>query len=42
MLRGSGSPRYMVVDQGRLVGMITLKDLLGLISVRLEVERTAG
>jgi CBS domain-containing protein len=33
------STRFMVVDDGRLVGMISLKDLLDLLAVRLEVER---
>ena len=35
------SPRYMVVDDGKLVGMISLKDLLELISLRLELESPA-
>jgi Zn-dependent protease len=39
MLRKTRQPRYMVVDRGRLVGMITLKDLLDLLAIRLEVER---
>ncbi len=30
--------RYMVVDDGHLVGMISLKDLLELISLKLEIE----
>jgi Zn-dependent protease/CBS domain-containing protein len=30
--------RYMVVDDGRLVGMISLKDLLELIALKLEIE----
>ena len=30
--------RYMVVDSGRLVGVISLKDLLELISLKLEIE----
>jgi Zn-dependent protease/predicted transcriptional regulator len=34
---GSGA-RYMVVDKGRLVGMISLKDLLELISLKLEID----
>jgi CBS domain containing-hemolysin-like protein len=29
----------MVVEQGELVGMISLKDLLELISIRIAVER---
>jgi len=39
MLRRKRQPRYLVVDDGRLVGMITLKDMLELVSVRLELER---
>ena len=38
MLRPGGPARYMVVDDGRLVGMISLKDLLDVISLRLELE----
>jgi len=30
--------RYMVVDDGQLVGMISLKDLLDLIALKLEIE----
>jgi CBS domain containing-hemolysin-like protein len=30
--------RYMVVDNGQLVGMISLKDLLELISLKLEID----
>lgn len=30
--------RYMVVEDGRLVGMISLKDLLDLISLKLEID----
>lgn len=34
-----GTPtRYMVVDEGRLVGVISLKDLLDLVSLRMEIE----
>lgn len=34
-----GTPtRYMVVDGGRLVGVISLKDLLDLVSLRIEIE----
>jgi len=39
MLRRKRQPRHLVVDNGRLVGMITLKDMLELISVRLQLER---
>ncbi len=41
MLTKGRPPRYLVVDRGRLVGMITLKDLLDLLAVRLEVERSS-
>jgi hypothetical protein len=30
--------RYMVVDDGILVGMISLKDLMELIALKLEIE----
>ena len=33
--------RYMVVDKGKLVGMISLKDLLDLISLKLEIDSTS-
>jgi Zn-dependent protease len=39
IVRGQGSSRYMVVEQGELVGMISLKDLLELISIRIAIER---
>lgn len=42
MLRGGKQTRYMVVDNGRLVGMISLKDLLDLIALKLEVEPPAS
>ena len=31
---------YMMVDDGQLVGMISLKDLLELISLKLEIDST--
>ncbi len=34
----SGVSRLMVVDEGNLVGVITLKDLLGFISLKVELE----
>ncbi len=38
MVRPPAPARYMVVDDGRLVGMVSLKDLLEIISLRLEIE----
>jgi Zn-dependent protease/predicted transcriptional regulator len=38
ILNSNKQSRYMVVDQGKLVGMISLKDLLELISLKLELE----
>ncbi|MDH3546691.1 MAG: CBS domain-containing protein, partial [Gammaproteobacteria bacterium] len=35
---GEKQSRYMVVDDGQLVGMISLKDLLELISIKMQVE----
>ncbi|HUI68006.1 MAG TPA: site-2 protease family protein [Nitrospirota bacterium] len=34
----TGNSRLMVVDEGRLVGIITLKDIMGFISIRLELD----
>jgi Zn-dependent protease/predicted transcriptional regulator len=34
----TGNSRLMVVDDGRLVGIITLKDIMGFISVKLELD----
>jgi Zn-dependent protease/predicted transcriptional regulator len=34
----TGNSRLMVVDHGRLVGIITLKDIMGFISIRLELD----
>ncbi len=34
----TGNSRLMVVDDGRLVGIITLKDIMGFLSVRLELD----
>ena len=33
---------YMMVDDDQLVGMISLKDLLELISLKLEIDSTKG
>jgi Zn-dependent protease/predicted transcriptional regulator len=37
-MRQSGSSRLLVVQQGKLVGIITLKDLLEFISLKMEIE----
>ncbi|NCF51923.1 CBS domain-containing protein [Gammaproteobacteria bacterium] len=42
IVSGRKSPRYMVVDRGQLVGMISLKDLLELISVRMTVDSASN
>jgi CBS domain-containing protein len=34
----TGNGRLMVVDDGRLVGIITLKDIMGFLSVKLDLE----
>ena len=34
----TGSSRLMVVDDGRLVGVVALKDLLGLMSLKIDLE----
>jgi Zn-dependent protease/CBS domain-containing protein len=38
LMRSSGSSRLMVIDRGRLTGIISLKDLLGFVTVRLGLE----
>jgi Zn-dependent protease/CBS domain-containing protein len=38
MVRPDTESRYMVVDNGQLAGMISLKDLLELIALKLEIE----
>jgi len=40
MVRPDTPSRYMVVDDGQLVGVISLKDLLELITLKLEVEKS--
>jgi CBS domain-containing protein len=42
MVNGRKHSRYMVVDRGQLVGMISLKDLLELIALKLEIEAPKG
>jgi CBS domain containing-hemolysin-like protein len=38
MLKPGGRSRFMVVEHDRLVGIIALKDLLELISLKLQIE----
>jgi len=38
LMSRTGNSRLMVVDDGRLVGIITLKDIMGFISVKLELD----
>jgi Zn-dependent protease/CBS domain-containing protein len=38
MMNQSGVSRLLVVDQGRLVGLVTLKDLLDFFSLKVELE----
>jgi Zn-dependent protease/CBS domain-containing protein len=38
VMRRTGQPRLMVVEGGRLVGIVTLKDLLGFFALKLELE----
>lgn len=38
MVRRGTPTRYMVVENGRLVGVISLKDLLDLVSLKIEIE----
>jgi predicted transcriptional regulator len=37
-MQKNGASRLMVVDQGKVVGIISLKDMLELISLRVELE----
>ena len=38
IMRRSGNSRLMVVENGRLVGLVTLKDLLRLIAFKMDLE----
>jgi predicted transcriptional regulator len=38
ILKPAGRSRFMVVDDDRLVGIIALKDLLEIISLKLQIE----
>ena len=37
-MQATGRSRLMVVDQGKLVGMVTLKDLLHMLSLKMQLE----
>ncbi len=39
MMRQSGSSRLLVVENGKLVGIITLKDLLDFMALKMELEK---
>jgi len=41
-MRGQPSARLMVVEEGRLVGVLTLKDLLAFLSLKLELDEGEG
>ncbi len=41
LMRRTGNSRLMVVENGRLVGLVTLKDLLRLISLKMDLEGPA-
>ena len=41
MLRAGQPSRYMVVDKGDLAGMISLKDLLELIEIKMKIEKSS-
>jgi CBS domain-containing protein len=38
IMRRTGNSRLMVTDDGRLVGLVTLKDLLRLIAFKMDLE----
>jgi Zn-dependent protease/predicted transcriptional regulator len=38
----TGQSRLMVVEEGRLLGIVTLKDLLGFLALKVELEGRAG
>ena len=42
MTRPDANTRYMVVDKGRLVGVVSLKDLREFIALKLELESPGG
>lgn len=40
-MHGSGQSRLMVVDDGKLVGVISLKDLMNYLSIKMDLEQAA-
>jgi Zn-dependent protease/predicted transcriptional regulator len=42
MVKPGGTGRYMVAENGRLLGMVSLKDLREFIDLKLEIESTQG
>jgi signal-transduction protein with cAMP-binding, CBS, and nucleotidyltransferase domain len=41
MMSQTGQSRLMVVENGRLVGLVSLKDLLDFFSLKMELEEQA-
>ena len=41
LMSRSGESRLLVVDEGRLVGIVALEDLLGFLSLKVELEGSA-
>ena len=39
LMHSTGSSRFMVVDEGRLIGVISLKDMLDLLALKAELEQ---
>jgi len=42
LMNRTSNSRLLVVESGRLVGIVTLKDMLGFLSARLDLERPGG
>jgi len=42
LMNRTSNSRLLVVEQGRLIGIVTLKDMLGYLSVRLDLEGPGG
>jgi Zn-dependent protease len=42
LMNRTGNSRLMVVDNGRLVGIISLKDIMGFLSVKLDLDETGS
>jgi len=41
LMRRSGNSRLMVINEGQLVGLIALKDLMELFALKMELEQNA-